>query len=99
MPASRAMWLEAPGTPLRPGTVAVPDPGPDEVLVRVQACAVCRTDLHIVDGELPLVLARESAGHARSLRAAERGFAPFGYEPASPSRVGGPVSASPGTTR
>ena len=32
---------------------AVPEPGPEEILVRVSACAVCRTDLHVVDGELP----------------------------------------------
>jgi len=47
------MVLDAPGTPLRATTVAVPVPGPDEVLIRVHACAVCRTDLHVVDGELP----------------------------------------------
>lgn len=50
---SHAMLLESPGRPLTPGTLDLPDPEPDEVVVRVQACAVCRTDLHIVDGELP----------------------------------------------
>ena len=49
----RAMLLDAPGMPLRAADVAVPVPGPDEVLIRVHACAVCRTDLHVVDGELP----------------------------------------------
>jgi len=49
----RAMVLEAPGQPLRATEVPVPRPGPDQVLIRVQACGVCRTDLHIVDGELP----------------------------------------------
>jgi propanol-preferring alcohol dehydrogenase len=49
----RAMVLErAPGR-LRPAAVARPSPGPRQVLLRVAACAVCRTDLHIVDGELP----------------------------------------------
>ena len=48
----RAMILEAAGTPLRLMDVAEPRPGPDEILIRVHACAVCRTDLHIVDGEL-----------------------------------------------
>ena len=49
----RAMVLDAPGTPLRAADVSEPQPGPDEVLIRVHACAVCRTDLHVVDGELP----------------------------------------------
>jgi alcohol dehydrogenase, propanol-preferring len=49
----RAMILDAPGTPLRLAEVPPPIPGPRDVLVRVHACAVCRTDLHVVDGELP----------------------------------------------
>jgi propanol-preferring alcohol dehydrogenase len=49
----RAMVLSAPRTPLREVDLAVPTPGPDQVLVRVHACGVCRTDLHVVDGELP----------------------------------------------
>ncbi len=49
----RAMVLEAPGTPLRASDLPVPTPGDGEVLVRVHACGVCRTDLHVVDGELP----------------------------------------------
>jgi propanol-preferring alcohol dehydrogenase len=48
-----AMVLHRPGEPLRQEEVAVPVPGPGEVLVRVRACGVCRTDLHLVDGELP----------------------------------------------
>ncbi len=52
----RAMVLEQPGpiesSPLVRREVERPRPGPDEVLVRVEACAVCRTDLHIVEGEL-----------------------------------------------
>jgi propanol-preferring alcohol dehydrogenase len=48
-----AMLLDAPGRALRPATLADPVPGPGQVLVRVRACAVCRTDLHVVDGELP----------------------------------------------
>jgi propanol-preferring alcohol dehydrogenase len=48
-----AMILEQPGRPLVPREVPVPKPGPGEVLVRVSACAVCRTDLHVIDGELP----------------------------------------------
>ncbi len=49
----QAMVLTEPGRPLEPRDLPVPVPGPDEVLIRVEACAVCRTDLHIVDGELP----------------------------------------------
>lgn len=49
----RAMLLDAPGRPLRLAHIPVPSPGPGEVVVRVEACGVCRTDLHVVDGELP----------------------------------------------
>jgi alcohol dehydrogenase, propanol-preferring len=47
------MVLDAPGRPLRDSEVPEPEPGPEQVLLRVHACAVCRTDLHVVDGELP----------------------------------------------
>jgi propanol-preferring alcohol dehydrogenase len=47
------MVLEATGRPLRELDLPVPEPGAGQVLVRVHACGVCRTDLHIVDGELP----------------------------------------------
>jgi propanol-preferring alcohol dehydrogenase len=49
-----AMVLDAPGQPLRLEQRPDPEPGPGEVRLRVEACAVCRTDLHVVDGELPL---------------------------------------------
>ena len=49
----RAMVLYATGEPLRLEDVRVPQPQPGQVLLRVAACAVCRTDLHVVDGELP----------------------------------------------
>jgi propanol-preferring alcohol dehydrogenase len=49
----RAMLLSAPGRALELIDLAVPSPGPGEVLVRVRACGVCRTDLHVVDGDLP----------------------------------------------
>jgi propanol-preferring alcohol dehydrogenase len=49
----KAMLLDRPGLPLRVADVALPSPGAGQVLVRVKACAVCRTDLHVVDGELP----------------------------------------------
>ena len=63
----RAMLFEEAGQPLRLAEIPVPQPGPGQVLLRVHACAVCRTDLHILDGELsqprlPLVLGHEIVG-------------------------------------
>ena len=49
----RAMILERPGEPLAEADLAEPAPGPGRVLVRVSTCGVCRTDLHVLDGELP----------------------------------------------
>ncbi len=69
---SRAMVLTAPGAPLTMIERDVPVPGAYEVRVRVDACGVCRTDLHIVDGELahphlPLVPGHEIVGHVEAL--------------------------------
>jgi propanol-preferring alcohol dehydrogenase len=63
----RALLLDAPGRALRDATLPDPRPGAGEVLLRVHACGVCRTDLHVVDGELehpklPLVLGHEIVG-------------------------------------
>jgi propanol-preferring alcohol dehydrogenase len=63
----RAMVLNAPRTPLRPADLPLPAPGPEQILLRVHACGVCRTDLHVVDGELtepklPLVPGHEIVG-------------------------------------
>lgn len=49
----RAMVLDRPGERLRLTRLAVPQPGAGQVLIAVEACGVCRTDLHLVDGELP----------------------------------------------
>jgi alcohol dehydrogenase, propanol-preferring len=49
----RAMLLDRPGTPLRPADLPDPEPGPGQALLRVRACGICRTDLHVADGELP----------------------------------------------
>ena len=53
MAVMRAMVLDAPGSPLVMRDRPVPQPGAGEILVEVAACGVCRTDLHVVDGELP----------------------------------------------
>jgi propanol-preferring alcohol dehydrogenase len=63
----RAMVLEAARIQLRAVDLPLPRPGPDQVLLRVHACGVCRTDLHVVDGELtepklPLVPGHEIVG-------------------------------------
>ena len=49
----RAVLFDGVGSPLRVANVPTPEPGPDELRVVVEACGVCRTDLHILDGELP----------------------------------------------
>jgi alcohol dehydrogenase, propanol-preferring len=49
----RAMVLEKPRTPLTMRERATPTPAAGEILVEIAACGVCRTDLHVVDGELP----------------------------------------------
>lgn len=53
METMKAMVLEQPGQPLVLKEVPKPKAGPGEVLIRVETCGVCRTDQHIVDGELP----------------------------------------------
>jgi len=50
----RAMVLDQPGRPLRAAELPDPEPGPGEALLRVHACGVCRTDLHLLDGEVPV---------------------------------------------
>jgi len=80
------MLLDAPGTPLRPADLPDPEPGPGEVLLEVAACGVCRTDLHILDGELdrpklPLVLGHQIVARVASdgerFRAGERVGVPW----------------------
>lgn len=63
----KAMLLDVVGRPLRLAELPIPVPKEDEVLLRVHACGVCRTDLHVMDGELtnpktPLVLGHEIVG-------------------------------------
>ncbi len=62
-----AMVMEKPGRPLVHRSMPIPQPGPGQVLIRVKACGVCRTDLHIVDNELdqpklPLIPGHEIVG-------------------------------------
>lgn len=62
----RAVVALAKGEPVTVETISVPDPGPGEVLVRVQACGVCHTDLHYREGaindDFPFLLGHEAAG-------------------------------------
>ncbi len=85
----RAMVLESAAQPLRLKELPVPDPGPQEILIQVAACGVCRTDLHIVGGELgapklPLVIGHQIVGrvertgiHASRFRPGERVGVPW----------------------
>lgn len=88
----RAMVLEKPGTALNLREVPLPSPGPDQILLKVQACGVCRTDLHILDGELnhpklPLIMGHQIVGrlvdkgeNVRRFRSGERIGVPWlGY--------------------
>jgi propanol-preferring alcohol dehydrogenase len=68
----RAMVLESAGRPLRVARVRAPAPGPGQVRVKVHACGICRTDLHILDGELrhpklPLILGHQIVGTVEAL--------------------------------
>ncbi len=84
----RAMVLHRPGEKLRLETVPDPEPAPNELLIRVEACGVCRTDLHIADGDLkkpklPLIPGHEIVG-----RVVRAGFGVTGFAPGM--RVGVP---------
>lgn len=81
MTPATGMVLEAAGRPLAARTIALPDPGPGEVLLRVATCGVCRTDLHIVDGELPapklpLIPGHEIVGRVVAVGSGVARFAP-----------------------
>ena len=75
----RAMVLMRPGEPLRMQELADREPGAGQIRVRVAACGVCRTDLHVVDGELPdpklpLIPGHEIVGRVDALGAGVSGF-------------------------
>jgi propanol-preferring alcohol dehydrogenase len=59
----RAMVLEEPRRPLRAAELPVPAPGPGQVLLKVHACGVCRTDLHLLDGEVDVPVPPRVLGH------------------------------------
>jgi alcohol dehydrogenase, propanol-preferring len=76
----RAMVLEKPGTPLVMRERPTPAPASGDILVEIAACGVCRTDLHVVDGELPdpklpIVPGHEIVGRVAALGADVAGFA------------------------
>jgi len=74
-----AMQIDAPGTPLRRIERPLPNAGPNDLLVEVAACGVCRTDLHVLDGEImahyPIVPGHEIVGRVRAIGATVEGFA------------------------
>ena len=77
--AMRAMLLEQPRQRLRLREVSAPSPQAKQLIVRVTACAVCRTDLHVVDGELPnpkcpLIPGHEIVGHIVEVGPEVKGF-------------------------
>ena len=79
MTTMRAMVLDRPGTPLVMRERALPVAGAGELLIEVKACGVCRTDLHVVDGELthpklPLVPGHEVVGRVAAIGAGVSGF-------------------------
>jgi len=59
----RAMLFERPGSPLRPAELPDPEPGPGQLLLEVLACGVCRTDLHLLDGEVDVPVPPRVLGH------------------------------------
>jgi propanol-preferring alcohol dehydrogenase len=66
------MVLDEPRSPLRARDVPEPEPGPGQLLIEVDVCGVCRTDLHVVDGELPdpklpLVVGHQIVGRVQEL--------------------------------
>lgn len=75
-----AMQIDAPGARLRLVERAVPKPAAGEVLLKVEACGVCRTDLHVLDGEVsarfPIIPGHEIVGRIAERGSGARGFAP-----------------------
>ncbi|HYY06527.1 MAG TPA: zinc-dependent alcohol dehydrogenase family protein [Candidatus Limnocylindria bacterium] len=94
----RAMVLESPGSPLAPGELSEPEPGAGQLLLDVQVCGICRTDLHVVDGELPDPKLPLVPGHQIVGRVAALGAGSGRYRPGD--RVGVPwLGSTDGTCR
>jgi propanol-preferring alcohol dehydrogenase len=79
IPIMRAMILRRQREPLEPVEIPKPSPGPTQLLIRVEACALCRTDLHVVDGELahpklPLVPGHQIVGVVEDVGSAATDF-------------------------
>jgi len=77
----RAMVLEKPGTPLILKNLPVPEPTDDQVLIKIHTCGICRTDLHVVDGELtdpklPLIPGHQIVGTVMKIGDEVRGIKP-----------------------
>lgn len=77
----RAMLLERPGLPLQAVELPVPRPAAGQILLRVEACGVCRTDLHLIDGELPDPVLPMIPGHEIVGRVAAVGAGVSGVTP------------------
>jgi len=88
MVTATAMRLHAPGTALRRESVALAPPREHELLIDVAACGVCRTDLHVLDGELPQANYPVTPGHEIVGRVRARGAAVTEFAPGD--RVGVP---------
>ena len=107
----RGVVALAEGRPVSVVTIVVPDPGPGEAVVRVQACGVCHTDLHYREGgisdDFPFLLGHEAAGiveavgpDVTSVAPATSWFSTGGPSAATAGRAGGVArsTASPPTT-
>ena len=91
----RAMAFEEVGRPLREVELPIPQPGPGQLLLRVHACGVCRTDLHLLDGEVevpspPRVLGHQIVGTVVSGGDGDASAAGVAEEPGVARRVGVP---------
>jgi propanol-preferring alcohol dehydrogenase len=92
------MLLDRPGAPLQPADIPRPSPAPGQLLIRVLACGVCRTDLHVADGELPdpklpLVLGHEIVGTVVEGTEGTEGAEAQGHTPRGETRRRGDAPA------
>jgi S-(hydroxymethyl)mycothiol dehydrogenase len=94
----RAVIARAKGEPVSVETILVPDPGPGEALVQVQACGVCHTDLHYREGgindEFPFLLGHEAAGVVESVGDGVTDVAPGDFVILNWRAVCGPAAAA-----